>query len=222
MKIYLLNGGPRRDWNTAAMCESFARGAAGAGAKTETVRLFDRTYTGCRSCFACKVRGGSSYGHCGWRDGISELLEAVAAADGVVFASPVYFGTITPSLHAFAERLFFPAVAYDRGYSVIAPKKLETAVIYTMNVKERILTDEYIGPANGGPLGFFERYVARVYTAPERVCAFNTYQFTDYGAFVADGWDEREKAEWREREFPKERQRAFEAGARMAEKIGKK
>ena len=177
MKIYILDGGPRKNRNTSAMCESFAKGAAGAGAETETIRLFDYSYTGCRSCFACKVRGGSSFGRCGWRDGISELLEAAANADGVVFASPVYLGTITPQLHAFVERLVFPFIVYDKNYSVIAPKRFETAVIYTMNVKERMFADEYIGAENGGPLGFFERYVTRVFTKPERVCAFNTYQF---------------------------------------------
>ena len=221
MKIYILDGGPRKNRNTSAMCESFAKGAAGAGAETETIRLFDYSYTGSRSCFACKVRGGSSFGRCGWRDGISELLEAAANADGVVFASPVYLGTITPQLHAFVERLVFPFIVYDKNYSVIAPKRFETAVIYTMNVKERMFADEYIGAENGGPLGFFERYVTRVFTKPERVCAFNTYQFDDYGKYVADGWDEREKAEWRARELPRELQNAFDAGARMAEKIKK-
>lgn len=221
MKIYILDGGPRKDGNTAAMCESFARGAAEAGAESERVRLFDYSYTGCRSCFACKARGGPSYGRCGWRDGIYELLDSAAHADGVVFASPVYFGTITPQLHAFIERLFFPFVVYDKKYSVIAPKRPETAVIYTMNVKEPVLTKDYIGEANSGPLGFFERYVTRVYKRPERICAFNTYQFSDYGKFVADGWDEREKAEWRERELPRELREASEAGKRMAENIKK-
>ena len=63
--------------------------------------------------------------------------------------------------------------------------------------------------------------MTRVYKRPERICAFNTYQFSDYGKFVADGWDEREKAEWRERELPRELREAFEAGKRMAEKIKK-
>ena len=26
-KIYVINGSPRKQWNTAQMCESFARGA---------------------------------------------------------------------------------------------------------------------------------------------------------------------------------------------------
>ena len=66
---------------------------------------------------------------------IRDRLEAAANADGVVFASPVYLGTITPQLHAFVERLVFPFIVYDKNYSVIAPKRFETAVIYTMNVK---------------------------------------------------------------------------------------
>ncbi|MFR5881457.1 MAG: flavodoxin family protein [Cloacibacillus evryensis] len=181
----MLDGGPRKDRNTSAMCASFAKGAAGAGAETETVRLFDYSYTGCRSCFACKVRGGSSFGRCGWRDGISELLEAAANADGVVFASPVYLGTITPQLHAFVERLVF-LHSLRQKLQRHCSERFETAVIYTMNVKGDI-RDEYIGAENGGPLGFFERYVTRVFTKRTRLC-LNTYQFDDYGKYVADGW----------------------------------
>ncbi|MDO5116289.1 MAG: flavodoxin family protein [Synergistaceae bacterium] len=219
MKIYIFDGGPRENWNTAAMCASFARGAGESGAETETVRLYDIDYTGCKSCFACKVKGGASFGRCGWRDGIYELLDLAAHADGVVFASPIYFGTITARLQAFSERLFFPFVQYDREYSVTAPKKLETAVIYTMNVKEPMMEKLYLGESGEGPLSNFERVVERVFTKPERICAFNTYQFSDYSRYEASGWDEREKAAWKRDVFPAELNGAFDAGRRMAEKI---
>ena len=218
MKIIIFDGGPRKGWNTAQMCESFAAGAAEAGAEVETVRLYDLDFKGCRSCFACKVKGGASYGRCAQRDGASELLSRAAQADGLVFASPVYFWTVTPQLHAFIERLLFPFVSYGAGYPTLAPKRAETAMIYTMNVKEPKFYETYVNDGNG-PLGAFESFIGRVFTKPERVCAFNTYQFSDYAKYDADGWDEAEKKKWRDKEFPKELLSAREAGRRMAEKI---
>lgn len=217
MKIYIFDGGPRKGWNTAQMCGGFARGASEAGAEVETVRLYDLDFNGCRSCFACKLKGGPSFGRCGWRDGATDLLAAASQADGLAFASPVYLGTITPPLHAFIERLTFQFISYGKGYPVLSPKKPETAMIYTMNTSERYFDEHY--ERADGPLAFFENFIGRAFTKPERVCAFNTYQFTDYSKYDAGGWDETEKAEWKKNEFPKELRAAYEAGARMAEKI---
>lgn len=218
MKIIIFDGGPRKGWNTAQMCESFAAGAAEAGAEVETVRLYDLDFKGCRSCFACKVKGGASYGRCAQRDGASGLLERAAQADGLVFASPVYLWTVTPQLHALIERLIFPLVSYAKGEPALASKRIETAMIYTMNVKEPQFHETYINGVKG-PLGAFESFVGRVFAKPERVCAFNTTQFADYSKYDADGWDEAEKKIWRDEEFPKELAAAREAGRRMAEKI---
>jgi multimeric flavodoxin WrbA len=218
MKIYVLHGGPRLKWNTHMMCESFADGARSVGADVEVIHLFDLNYRGCYSCFACKLKGGKSYGRCGHPDEIHDLLDRVAQADGVVFASPIYFGDVTAQLRGFAERLFFPFNSFDAEFHKLAPKRLATAVIYTMNVKEPVM-DSYVGRDGEGPIGFFERWIETIFTKPERICAFDTYQFRDYTKYLADGWNEKEKAERRKLRFPKDLQNAFDAGTRMVGKI---
>ena len=54
MKTIILNGSPRKNWNTAMMLKEAKRGAESVGAETEYIDLFDLSYTGCRSCLACK------------------------------------------------------------------------------------------------------------------------------------------------------------------------
>ncbi len=216
MKIHVLDGGPRKNENTARMCERFAAGAQSAGAEVEVIRLYDLTYRGCYSCFACKLKGGKSYGRCGWPDEIKEVLERVSLGDGVVFASPIYFGDVTAETRGFMERLFFPFVVYDKNFSRIAPKKLEAAVIYTMNVTEEMFQSEYLG---SGPLGFFERWITMVYGEPERITAFDTLQFHDYSRYEGDLWDEAAKRRQHETQFPKDLENAYEAGIRMARRL---
>ena len=55
-KIMLIDGGPRRNMNTAAMAEAFAEGARSAGSDVKYVRLYDIDYKGCRSCMACQLK----------------------------------------------------------------------------------------------------------------------------------------------------------------------
>ena len=131
MKIIALNGSPRKGWNTHQMLEAFLEGARAADAETETelVHLFDLSYTGCRSCFACKRKGGPSYGRCAYPDGARELLAALAAADGIVCGSPIYFHDITAQLRGLLERLFFPFHSFRAGETTLAPKPLRSATV---------------------------------------------------------------------------------------------
>jgi multimeric flavodoxin WrbA len=57
MKAILLNGSPRKNWNTHKLLMEAERGAKEMGAETEIIHLYDLNYTDCRSCFACKVKG---------------------------------------------------------------------------------------------------------------------------------------------------------------------
>lgn len=63
-QIYIINGSPRKNWNTAHMCKSFSQGAETKGINTEIINLYDINFKGCRSCFACKLKGGKNFGKC--------------------------------------------------------------------------------------------------------------------------------------------------------------
>lgn len=53
-KIIIIDGGPRRNMNTAQMLQKFAEGAQSAGEHiaVKTYRLYDMDYKGCMSCMA--------------------------------------------------------------------------------------------------------------------------------------------------------------------------
>lgn len=50
MKTIILNASPRKNWNTAQLLKSAAKGAESAGAEVEYIDLYDLNFTGCRSC----------------------------------------------------------------------------------------------------------------------------------------------------------------------------
>ena len=132
-KIIIIDGGPRKNMNTAKLLQSFAEGAKSAGSDVEvkTIRLYDLDYKGCMSCMACKIKGKAQH-VCRFKDALTPLLEEIAQADGLVLGSPIYFGEVTGQMRAFLERLAFPWLSYN-DYSLTAPKRMPVLLIETMN-----------------------------------------------------------------------------------------
>jgi multimeric flavodoxin WrbA len=212
MNILAFNASPRKKWNTATMLESVLDGARSKGAQCEMVHLYDLSYKGCISCFECKKIGGKSYGRCAVKDELTPVLDRAAKADALVLGSPIYFGTESGEARSFLERLLFPFVTYTPGYQAIAPKKMPTALVYTMNVKEEVL----------GQLGYdtfmnrMQGVMGRVFGSCEVLLATDTYQFTDYSKFLSTVWDAEAKAKRREEIFPQDLAKARALGERLA------
>jgi multimeric flavodoxin WrbA len=62
MLMMAFNGSPRKTWNTATLLQKALEGAAAQGAHTDLIHLYDLQYAGCKSCFACKTKGGQVTG----------------------------------------------------------------------------------------------------------------------------------------------------------------
>ena len=112
----------------------------------------------------------------------------------------------------FIERLVYPFVRFDKKYTPMPPKKLKTAVIYTMNVDEITFLNQYIGQNNSGPVGFFENWITHLYEKPQRICAFNTYQYNDYSKYDDERWNIDDKIKQHNEVFPKDLKNAYNAG----------
>ena len=124
MKALFLNGSPRKNFNTSQMLNRAMEGAADVGAATEFINLFDYEFTGCRSCFACKIKNSKTNGVCAIRDSIRPVIEKAQEADVIVIGSPVYFGYPTGQVRNLVERLLFPLDTYlidDNGTRVKVP-----------------------------------------------------------------------------------------------------
>ena len=207
-KIVIIDGGPRRNMNTAQMLRKIAEGALPVDADIEvkTFRLYDLNYKGCMSCMACKVKG-KAMNICKFKDPLSPILEEIAQADGLVLGSPIYFGDVTGQMRTFLERLCFPWLSYN-DYSLMAPKQMPVVLIETMNgLPERNNSNGY---------GTMEHCLTVALGAPERIIAYNTYQVNDYNRFELASFSEPAKREWRDSHWEADLQKAFDAGRRLA------
>ncbi|MBQ9569070.1 MAG: flavodoxin family protein, partial [Alloprevotella sp.] len=132
-KIIIIDGGPRKTFNTAAMLQKFEEGARSVSKELEvkTVRLYALDYKGCMACMACKIKDKASH-VCKFRDALTPVLEDIAMADGLVLGSPNYFGEVTAQMRAFLERLAFPWLSYN-DYTLTATKRMPVLLIETQN-----------------------------------------------------------------------------------------
>lgn len=216
MKVLAFNGSPRKNWNTAILLNKALEGASSQGAETELIHLYDLNYKGCISCFACKTKGGKSYGKCPIPDDLAPIFKKVEEADAVILGSPVYLGRITGEMASFLDRLLFQYSVYTNPPQSLFPKKIPAGFIYTMNVTEEQLK-EYGFEQH---FIFNENMLRRVFGDAETLSSFDTYQFDDYSKVVAPRFDPEKKAKRRKEEFPNDCKKAFEMGARfVTEKI---
>lgn len=213
MKILAFNGSPRKNWNTAALLQKALDGAAAQGAETELIHLYDLNYKGCISCFACKLKGGPSYGHCAVKDGLAPVFKKIETADGLIFGSPVYLGNITGEMQCFLERLVFQYLTYAEKPSSLFGRRIKTGIIYTMNAPE-----EYMKQAgNGEFMAHISSYLSMMFGPCEQLCSYDTLQFKDYSKYEAGLFDAAAKAQRRKEVFPLDCQKAFELGKNMAQ-----
>ena len=213
-KIYAINGSPRKNGNTAQLLQKALEGAASAGAEVKLIQLADLNFSGCRSCFACKKLANPSPG-CVLKDDLSETLQELLHADGIIMGSPIYFGAETGLYRNFLERLFFPMLRYTNPPSSRAEKKIDFGFIYTMNVPENLMDEygynAYLQSQSQTPGLIFNSQ--NIYT----LYACDTHQFDDYSKYECTLFDAGHKAQMRKTQFVVDLAKAFEMGRKLAE-----
>jgi hypothetical protein len=117
-------------------------------------------------------------------------------------------------MRSFLERLLFAPLVYSDPPRTAFPRRIKTAMIYTMNAPEEAVI----------PMGYealfrsTEATLARILGEAETLCSYDTYQFPDYSKVVMERMDPAQKAERREHVFPEDCRKAFEFGRRLASK----
>lgn len=105
MKVVAFNGSARKDGNTAILINQAFAALEKAGIDTELVQFSGEVIRGCTACYKCfatKDRRCAVSTENG--DIINSCLEKIAAADGIIVASPTYFADVSAETKAFIDR----------------------------------------------------------------------------------------------------------------------
>lgn len=98
-KNLIISSSPRKGGNSEVLAEHFANGAKEAGNEVETVFLREKNYGFCKGCLACL-----NLGHCVIKDDAIAIAEKMHDADVLVFATPVYYYSVSGQLKTMLDR----------------------------------------------------------------------------------------------------------------------
>ena len=100
-KIVVLTGSPRKNGNSAYLAEQFIKGAEEKG---HEVFRFDCAFKQVEPCRACNRCGMD--GPCIFNDDFQELRPRLIEADMVVFATPMYYFSISAQMKRVIDRFY--------------------------------------------------------------------------------------------------------------------
>lgn len=100
-KITAIVASPRKNGNCVAIVDKMAETAKAAGNEVEIFYLNQIDAKGCQACMGCKKTG-----KCVRKDGLTPVLDAVAASDSVILATPDYFGQAVGQYRLFEDRMY--------------------------------------------------------------------------------------------------------------------
>lgn len=132
MKVLGLMGSARRDGNTNDLLDVALKGAAEAGAETEKLVLADYRIHQIADCKVCRQRG-----RCINDDDLPFVIEKLLDADVHIWASPVYWYTVSGLVKVLLDRFscflyWHPEVRFEermrgKGAAIIAVQEEQEA-----------------------------------------------------------------------------------------------
>lgn len=104
MKTLILMGSPRKKGNTARVLGWIKDELVMIGHSVESIYLNGKNVKGCLSCASCKDK--SEIMACIQTDDTPEILQKMARADLLIFASPLYFWGFSAQIKAVIDRTY--------------------------------------------------------------------------------------------------------------------
>ena len=152
--ILVLNGSPRVRGNTVALVEAFARGAQEAGNQVHVCNLRELDI---HPCMGCLQGGKNPDSPCIQKDDMDKIYRLYRQADRIVFASPMYFWSVSAQLKMVIDRLFAAMEGSTEG-DVPAYQSNLTAKECMLIMPAEEDTEENFVPIQQ----YYEGYVARM------------------------------------------------------------
>ena len=108
MKTIAIVGSPRKKGNTEILARHALKAIEEEGITTELVSLAGLEIKPCTACMVCKKEE-----RCSLEDDLFPIYLKMKESDGIILASPVYFGSATALIKALMDRTGY--IAYLNG-----------------------------------------------------------------------------------------------------------
>ncbi|HYF83773.1 MAG TPA: flavodoxin family protein [Clostridia bacterium] len=105
MKVLALLGSPKKNGNTSLLLNEYLRGIKDSNKDAEVTKVFlqEKNIHGCSACEVCH---NVNIGKCAIKDDMQELYPLFRQADMVIYATPIYWWSVSAQLKAFMDRCY--------------------------------------------------------------------------------------------------------------------
>lgn len=145
------------------------------------------------------------------KDGLSEVLDKIRNADGIIIGSPNYLGDLTASFRALYERLVFQVLTYNKEEPCCNNHKIPVLLITTSNCGE----EAYSSVGYDKMLDFYKNTLSTFVGPTEIFICGDTLQVKDYSRFNWTMFDPEVKKKHHDETFSEYLERAKEAGENL-------
>lgn len=155
MKVVAFNGSPRKGGNTEICLNLIGEELNKQGIELEIVQVGNKA----KPCMACNYCLNTGSGYCAQKDDeVNAWIDKMVEADGIILASPVYYGGIAGGMKCFLDRAFFASgskLHHKVGAAVVTLRRSGGLETYQqlnayMNTMEMVMaTSDYWQAAHG-------------------------------------------------------------------------
>ncbi len=133
VKVMGIIGSPRKGNTEILVREALRAAESVGGVETEALHIAPLKIHPCIACFRCFDGDQKGYACPSFQDDMEKVYPKLAASDGIIIASPVYFGGITGQLKTLLDRTE-PFVRYAKtGYGGGLSNKVGGAIAVGYN-----------------------------------------------------------------------------------------
>ena len=123
MKVIAFNGSPRTGGNCELSLVHMGEVFAKENMDFEIIQVGNKSIRGCIACYHCLQ---TASGKCVQNDEVNTWIEKMTEADGIILASPVYYGGIAGTMKCFLDRAFLAAgnkLHHKVGASIVTARR---------------------------------------------------------------------------------------------------
>lgn len=129
--VVVISSSPRRHGNSEVLADQFMKGAIEAGHRVEKIVLSQYSMKPCLACEYCRHHDHQ----CIQKDDAEQVIDKIIQADVFVFATPIYFYSLSAQLKILIDRIF------AREYEIRESQKRKKAyLILTSGTKDKAQT----------------------------------------------------------------------------------
>jgi multimeric flavodoxin WrbA len=123
-RVLILTASPRKNGNSTILALKAAEGVKAEGGEADVVSIGNLKIAPCNACDVCRTKPEAG---CVIKDDMQPLYKKIEDAQGIIFASPVYWFNVSAQMKLFIDRTY---AIHGKGYYAFTGKDVGVILTY--------------------------------------------------------------------------------------------